>query len=202
MTGKITSLDCTSDGAQRIFRESHYGRRRRVVFVAAATAIGTLLPTAAFSPPVISRMAHINSQSFHPFSSSYHRSQTEMNADLGIDVMEREISSSSSSSSSSPLLPVPLECEEDEPRVGVLLLNLGGPEKTEDVEGTYMHPLINIYWLFFSNHRNTTITSALKQSGNSLFLSVCKGLIKFGYQHPLFLEYYRSWHYCNLLGSI
>lgn len=61
MTGKITSLDCTSDGAQRIFRESHYGRRRRVVFVAAATAIGTLLPTAAFSPPVISRMAHINS---------------------------------------------------------------------------------------------------------------------------------------------
>jgi len=180
MTGKITSLDCTSDGAQRIFRESHYGRRRRVVFVAAATAIGTLLPTAAFSPPVISRMAHINSQSFHPFSSSYHRSQTEMNADLGIDVMEREISSSSSSSSSSPLLPVPLECEEDEPRVGVLLLNLGGPEKTEDVEGflynlfadpdiirlpPFLTPLQSLIALFISKRRAPKSRAAYNSIG-------------------------------------
>ena len=42
-----------------------------------------------------------------------------------------------------PSVLIPQESEEEEsiapPKVGVLLLNLGGPEKSEDVEGTKIH---------------------------------------------------------------
>ena len=37
------------------------------------------------------------------------------------------------------LQPVVETTKEEEPNVGVLLLNLGGPEKTDDVEGTGMN---------------------------------------------------------------
>jgi len=74
----------------------------------------------------------------------YHKKQNPLAADIALSPSTNAFDAQSSAEVSNTI-----DVTGTDPKVGILLLNLGGPEKSEDVEGGYNYDEVNAFTNYF-----------------------------------------------------